>query len=376
MKSNPYVFPSKDFFDLSFKKFFDNFQGEKQIDLFQLKKIVEEIKLPLIKIKPKKLLSEQILEFFLNPEIRFGSSRYIKENKDFFQKRLNYFIQNQKPIVFTLLGFPFKMPVSLKTDRTLPDMGEVLFLNRLFRIAEFIQENIYSPGVKIYVFSEDCFAPFVDLPLKEAENYHRFLLFLNKKLGFDRFIQIVRLKEMEKDPLFQEVFEKNLQENLKLYEKKDKEFLKKYRQTLKPIFRLVNSREFPLEVLMDVYNDQLKIKELSLNARKIRKKLLKKAQQAIFSYFAYLKTRDDLRFLEKKAPFALPLTVSPKPYRLGIWPIRKNCWILPYHGVPVFYKKENFWDLRYLIDLRREKKPILKVFLKEDKEAKPFFYEI
>lgn len=375
MRSNPYVFPSKDFYDLSFKKIFDNFGGEKIINFYEVVSILNELNFPKIKINSNRKIEEQILSFFLHTEIRFGPKKFIKESEKFFKKRILYFYKNKKPLAFTILGFPFKVPVYLKTDRILPDMGEVLFLHRLYKIAEFL-DNIYPFGVKIYIFGEGGFAPFVGLSLKEAQNYYDFLIFLNKKLGFDKFLEIYSLSEMENEPDFEKIFSKNLQKLEELYQKKDKEFLKKFKNVLKPIFRIVNSREYSLEVLMDVYNEDLKFKDLSPEAQKIRKELLQKASKAILQYFAYLKTRDDLNFLEKRVPFYLPLTVSPKLNRLGIWPIRRNCWILPYHGVAVFFEKEKKWDLEYLIDLRRREENIVKIFLKEDKEKKPFFYII
>jgi len=375
MQSNSYVFPSKDFQDLSLKRISDNFSEEKKIDFSEIKLILGQLDFPQIKINSSLKIEDQILSFFIHPEIRLGPKRYIKESENFFKKRIFYFYKEKKPISFTLLGFPFKMPVPLKTNRILPDMGEVLFLHRLYKIAEFLNK-IYPFGVKIYIFGEGGFAPFVGVLSKEAQKYFDFLVFLNKKLNFDEFLEIYSLSEMEKEPNFKEIFEENIKKLETLYRQKDKEFLKKFKKVLKPIFRIVDSRKYPLGVLMDVYNDNLKFNDLTVGSKKARKELLGKTQKAIFRYFAYLKTRDDLNFLEKKVPFHLPLTVSPKLNRLGIWPIRRNCWILPYHGVPIFWEKENKWDLEYLIDLRRKSENITKVFLNEDKENKPFFYII
>lgn len=375
IRSNPYVFPSKDFKDLSFKRISDNFSGEKEVDFSEVGLILSQINFPQIKINSSLKMEDQILSFFMHPEIRFGPKSYIKESEDFFKKRILYFYKEKKPISFTLLGFPFKIPVLLKTNRILPDMGEVLFLYRLYKIAEFLNK-IYPFGVKIYIFGEGGFAPFVDVLPQEAQKYFDFLVFLNKKLNFDKILKIYPLSEMEKEPDFEKFFEENIKKLELLYKQKDKDFLKKFKKVFKPIFRIVNSREYSLEVLMDVYNENLKFNDLSGEAKKIRKELFKKAQKAIFQYFAYLKTRDDLNYLEKKVPFHIPLTVSPKLNRLGIWPIRKNCWVLPYHGVPIFWEKENKWDLEYLIDLRRRNENITKVFLEGDREKKPFFYII
>lgn len=150
----------------------------------------------------------------------------------------------------------------------------------------------------------------------------------------------------------------------------------KYRAVLEPVFRIVKSCEYAEDQLLDVYNHSFKDSQLSSRALKIRKNLQQNAHKAILLYFAYLKTKDDIHFPKKVVPDYLPLTVSPKPHRLGIFPISSSTKILPYHGVPVYNVQNKKWDIRYLTDIRRDKKySYRRVFLHEDRDSEPFFYE-
>lgn len=372
MKSNPYVYPTVPFKNLNNKKVIDNFIREEEIDIGGLKKEIRRIKQPIIENKGRSAV-EKILNIFLDKNFIFGPRYFIKDDKNFWHKKLNYFIENKKPINFTILGFPFKVPVFLKTNRTFPDMGEVLILLRLKTIIENIKK-IYSPGAVIYIFTEGGLGPFCGVNKEDYEGYEKFLIQLSKDLNFNEVLKIEPLSNMEKISGFRSFFLKRLKENRKLFKEKNKAFLVKYKGAFPSIFKIINTKMYDEIFLMDVYNEKLKNNEISEQAMKIRKHIEAKSDECICNYFAYLKARDDINYLEKIVPNYIPLSVSPKPKRLGILPINKECNILPYHGVPVLNKDS--WTIEYLIDIRRSKEQYIKMFLKNDKEKKPFYYEI
>ncbi|MCD6528616.1 L-tyrosine/L-tryptophan isonitrile synthase family protein [bacterium] len=274
-----------------------------------------------------------------------------------------------------MFGFPFKIPLLLKTNRTLPDLGELLSLKQLVNIAENIK-RVYPLGAKIYIFTEGGFGKFVGVSKRNTKNYQKFLVFLSKKMGFDQYLEFRELSEMEKDKNFKKFFQKNLKELKRKFQEKDKEFIRKYQGAKDSIFRIINPQENNENILMEVYNQSLKDSQISPQARKVRERIRKKLPEAIISYFAYLKTRDDLNFLEKVVPHFIPLSVSPKPNRLGIIPIERSINKLPYHSVPVFWKKKKKFSLEYLIDIKRSKENYIAVYLKEDRENCPFYYKV
>lgn len=320
--------------------------------------------------------AEKIFSFFLNPRVRFGPVEFIRSERQYWLDKFNYFIARREPLQFTLLGFPFKMAVPLKTDRALPDMGEVLALGRLNLIARAIR-GVYEPGAVITVFTEGGLGRSAGIAPAVWRKYDRRLRELAGVLGFGEAIRIRKLSGMERLADFQDVFMRKRREFRAQLADKDKCFMEKYRAVFSPIFRLVNARKYALEELMDVYNEKLEDAAVSSAARRIRAALRAKTKKAIIYYFSYLAARDELDYLEKAVPHHLSLSVSPKPRRLGIIPIDAKVKILPYHGVSVYDALLGRWDIGYLVDIKRDfRHKYAPVSLNGDADPHPFYYEI
>jgi len=373
MKSNPYVYPTKDFLNLSNRNFKKNIISKKEISLKDLKNEIDRKKE--IKIRPKgKNLEEKIFNFFLEEKIRFGDKKLVADYKNYWIERISFFTKKKKPLQFTILGFPFKMPVPLKTKRVLPDMGEVLALAQLRNIGLFIK-NIYPAGAKISVFTEGCFAGFIGLSKSSAQKYEKYLSFLSKEMAMEDILILRPLSEMEKSKDFLKLFKQRKKKNELDFQRKNPEFMKKFKKAHPSMFRIVNSSMYSKEILMDVYNNKINDSDLPPAPHKARKDILNRTEKALIQYFAYLETRDDLDYLEKTIPNYLALSVSPKPYRLGIIPVAEHIKILPYHGVTFFDSKKNKWDICYLVDLERRNEKYKEIWLRKEKESAPFYYE-
>jgi len=373
MKSNAYVYPSEAYKDLSNKKLTDFPVGVKTVSLDTIKKLTYEIGVPAISVKGN-TVAEKILSIFLDSQIRFGQRDFITDHRSYWLEKINHHVIQNKPIEATLLGFPFKMRVSLKTQRTLPDMGEVLVLQRLRNLTELVK-RVYEPGLHITIFTEGGLGTLAGIPTSVTERYHNRLGGLVKELGYSECIFIKKLGDMEKLPEFSKIYRNFCIYNKKLLQTRQPQFMAKYQAVLGPILRLLPVTQTPTEVLMDVYNPDLLDSQCSLRVLRIRQKLRKQADQVIVRYFSYLETRDKLDFLNKKVPGQCALTVSPKPMRLGILPISKTITILPYHGVAVYDEHKHAWDIRYLVDIQRDQnRRYIAVCLEGDADPEPFFY--
>jgi len=373
MKSNPHVYPYTPFQNLSNKELKDNFTSEKEINFKDVARELKNIENPIVNITGD-TVAERIFSIFLNEELRFGPAEFLLDNKELWLEKLNYFIEKNKTIRFSILGFPFKIPVPLKTNRILPDMGELLAVNRLNYVMELCNKE-YLNGVKVTIFSEGGFDKSVGVPHAESVSYHNFLVQAIKAIGFDKNIEVVPLSDMEniiED--FDEKYREKIVKLRELYENKDEKYLAKYEGTKDSIYRIVSTTGVANELLMDVYNEDITRKSLSDEALVIRDDIEKRMHDAIFMYHAYLMVRDDIDFIEKTIPNAITLSVSPKPNRLGIIPIRKDLKRLPYHSVPVFDSKKGLFFTEYLIDIQREESIFEKVFLKESEDNNPFYY--
>ncbi len=371
IKSNPYVYPYTPFKNLGNKNFLSHFESKTVSTKYVLNTLDS---LPKLKVNAVgDTTEEKILSIFLDDEILFGPKEYVLGERKLWLTKILYFVKKGVPIEMTILGFPFKIPVPLKTDRTLPDMGEVLCLKRLDELNKLIQA-IYPPGARITIVTEGIFGSFNYMAKKEYKNYEKFLKKLAVLLELDKTIDFTALEDMEKlDKKFTANYKAKVMEFEKLVDEGDPNITKKYQGAMDSMLRIVNTRDFGFnkKSLMEAYN--FRKKNVSLEADRIRKHINKILPGMIIKYLAYLSMRDELRFLQKAFPGALNLTVSPKPGRLGIIPVAKNVYRLPYHSVPV--KKGNYFTLEYLIDIERTGKKYIKIFWDKDGEHKPFFYE-
>ncbi len=374
IKSNPYVYPYVPFFDLSKKDFRATF-SRKTLPTKDVAKILKA--LPTLNPKLKgQTTAEKVFSLFLDNEVLFGPKEYVNDAKKEWIKQFNYFITKKRPIQMTILGFPFKMPIPLKTDRTLPDMGELLSLKRLYDITLSIK-TVYPPGAIITIVTEGVFGKFNHISKIEYDNYALFLNKMIKEFGFESYLKIVALEDMEKlSKNFKKQFAEKVNTLESQYKNNNSELLKKYNGAKESIYRIVNTKrlKIPIKTLMNVYNEDILEKNLSRKEQVIRKTIEKELHSMLISYLAYLMVRDDLNFIERMVPHAITLSVSPKPNRLGIIPVASHCIRLPYHGVPIYHPGENKFTIEYLIDIVRSASSFRKIYWENDKERKPFFY--
>ena len=373
IKSNPYVYSYVPFYNLSAKKI--NFKkiGKQRFNSKNLKIYLEYNKIPPLKIKGKDV-SEKIFNLFLDNNIRFGPRKYIISLKDYWIKKINFFVSKNKPLHFIILGFPFKIPVPLKTNRILPDMGELLALKRLYDITQLIKV-FYKKGGKITIITEEIFGTFNNMKKEEIINYQKFLAFLLKKFQWDQNLTLYPLHKMEDQIInFEKEFQDKIDELEQNFINRKKSFLKKYYGAYPSIYRITNTKRFNLSMneFMDVYNEKKETKKKSI--LQVRKLIEYYTHSMLIKYLAYLELRDKFDFINKNFPNSLMLSVSPKPYRLGILPVGKDFIRLPYHGVTVFDEKNKKFSIEYFIDLIRQNCYIQEIYYEEDKEEKPFFY--
>lgn len=375
IKSNPFVYPYTPFHSLSDKRFQAKFHDLKSLSTAEIEKIIPHLSLDSLSQKDDP--AKHILKFLQSNSIRFGPLELTEDLHCYWIEKLNYFISQSLPIQFTILGFPFKIPVPLKTNRTHPDMGELLSLSHLEDICKTITK-IYNPGAHISVFAEGVFGKFNGTAVEEYRNYKSTLDLFTKKFHLNH-LSIHHLDEMEKlEPNFNNLFAAKVKEFTEGFSDGDKGISEKVQGTMESILRIVNTKTLHLseETLMDVYNYSLPPEKVTPEISTTREYINRSAQNVIFNYLSYLSVRDDIQFLERTVPHGLSLTVSPKKFRLGIQPISTDITKLPYHGVPVFHKANHNFTIEYLIDIKRMKTEITPVMWNSDPEKKPFYYEI
>lgn len=377
MKSNPYVYPYTPFADLGNKKLTSSFVEGEKLSTEAIKSLVSKLKQVEVAYKGE-TVDEKILSIFLDEQVLFGPREYVEDNSEKWVEGFKVFTSENKPIVLTILGFPFKMPVPIKTNRKHPDMGEVLSLKRLYDLTQLISK-VYSPGAAVTIFTEGVFGRFNNQPEQEYKTYKDDLFRIVQDMGWDKNISLLELEEMEKlDPNFSVRFDQKVEQNKKLFAENDESFMKKYEGARDSILRIINTRDLNknIELLMDVYNDKLSDSEVSPEVVEVRKYIEKNAHETLLRYHAYLMVRDDLDYIYRTLPNAITLSVSPKPNRLGVIPVTEDCVRLPYHGVPIYHRDNNYFTIEYLIDIMRDGNEYTKIYWESDSENLPFYYSV
>src|SRR5207244_2692771 len=99
------------------------------------------------------------------------------------------------PIRFVVIGFPFKMPNPLKTNRRCPDLGEAVFLGQMHRMTQAIT-GWYAPGARWTVLTEGtAFRHLLDIDETEVTAYRAGVEQLATGLGTD-WIEFLDLKSV------------------------------------------------------------------------------------------------------------------------------------------------------------------------------------
>jgi pyoverdine/dityrosine biosynthesis protein Dit1 len=359
IKPNPYVFPTKDFYDLHDRdvRWRSGDDGDRDLAYFI------DLLSPFVEIAPPRASGgdafETALSLLDSEEVRFGDSPFLQ--REHWVKLLKDGKQRGR-IQFTIFGFPFKMPVPLKTDRFAPDAGELASLLRLNSLM-FALEQILETPCELTIFAEEGFAKLVGVPEDEAFKYFEMVRIFAADPQLSRRIRVVAISEMESNPKYPELFEKNRQQNLKAYAAEAPDYMKGFDGAQPSFYRVLNTRGVDESTLAEVYSDD-QDSQISKKALKVRTGIREAIGPAIAAYFGYLKTRDDLDYIAEVVPHAVQLSVSPKPYRLGVQPVHKDIEILPYHGVPVWSRST--FTIKYLYDLKREDKYFKKLGLSSD----------
>lgn len=113
---------------------------------------------------------------------------------DHLRNHILSFIKESKPLIFTLVGFPFKSGnIEKNVLGVLPDQGERAALETLQNIARKISK-VYKPGAKIYIYTDGlAFYRLLGIPAQSVLSYEKAL----KQLASDLpSISIITLSDL------------------------------------------------------------------------------------------------------------------------------------------------------------------------------------
>lgn len=368
---NKYILPVQEFKEPLSPSFFEVSSEKISVNKISsiLKKESKSIRVSVLmreKIvkRNKNSIIKQIMLIFTDPTFLFGPIEFVHSEKQNFLEKIKFFVDKNLPVECTLMAFPFKIPVPLKTNRITPDLGELLSLNFLYGLCSLVKK-IYKPGLILNILTEDTFYPFAFISKEEANFYQEQLEKLNKMFGFDSVIKFHRLsKIIEKSENFKKVFNAIQAKN-----RKTAKTNRKIKEVLPSMLRIINTRSYNKNLLYSLYK-KANVKDLG----GLYVKISQKAISGSLSYISFLEARDKVGLIEKAFPFNIKLSYTPKAGRIGIKPGGPNMKLLSIHSIPVLRKNKNSFSTEYLFDIENDGCSYEAIYYKNDVEKKPFFY--
>jgi len=361
--TSAYVFPFRPFRNLERHEIRAQFT-QRHVNFSLALDLVEKLVPPLPKIEGENW-ETCLINLFTHEKVLFGKAEWIKDLADYWCEKARLFVQANKPIEFTILGFPHKAPVALKTKRILPDFGELIMLKKLHELARAIS-TFHAAGAKIHIFAEGAFARTSQMPQQDADAYFAALEAMNKQAGYDKTLILYDTSRIADETSgFLAAWDEATAQIKARAEAGDEKTLAALRDSRPVTFHLNATHDLDEDTVRRVYLNEPQFADL-------RQDLERRTDEGVVRYRAFLEARDNVQLLENFAPGALGLTVSPRPGRLGVRPLPPPADILPYHGVPCLNEAKTQLTIEYRWDLLSEEASYVSIHIEGDPDSAPY----
>lgn len=322
---------------------------------------------PRLELPAGDTLARRVLALFLEPGVLFGRREFVESRADAWLALLDDAIEAGRPIEFTILGFPFKMPVPLKTNRRDADFGELVSLARLNEIARAVA-RVHAPGSRFHVFAEGPFHELNGISRRWADDYFASLQALATRFGIDTNLVLHDLNVVADElPGFRRLWQETTEDIRARRDAGDPKVLDAVRDALPVRFHNIANPGVTDDELRRAYLDDG-------TADTLRASIAERAEAGVLAYRGFLEARDRANLLDTLVPGGLGATVSPRPGRLGVRPLPAPADKLPYHGVPVLGRDLTHLRIDYLWDLRHGGGRYQPVHVAGEADTAPFVY--
>lgn len=283
-------------------------------------------------------------EIMISDAVLLGAERIATQTIEKTTPLLLTLYREQKPLRFTLLGYPHKMPNPLYSISTGVDLGEIVSLMKLSAIMERIA-RIYPYGVGVQVLTENTiFYKMSDLSDQEQQRYFLDLCRWAKLVDPGQHLIVEDIVAYH-TPELERAWSAVTEELAAKYRAGDPGTVDMVEAVLPTNFMTLNYRAFPREILVRLFDTACT--DASIEA--LREERYQRALTESFTYLAYHQARYRLGFMESAFPNSLRLTVAPKVGSFGVRMLSRSAQLLPYYGYVV--KKGNEFDFSYVADI-------------------------
>lgn len=297
-------------------------------------------------------------------------------------KQIAAFVREKVPVKIVLIAWPFKFPQNpLKTNRSFPDLGELMFVKRLLDINEAVK-LAYEPGIQWTILSEgEAYGELLGVSAEDATRYKETMAYFIHLVGGEGVIILDclhRVLNQYQNPNFETAWQMQVE---RFSFNGDRivpppEIQEVFPYLLFTMFWSLDVRMLPLEELLAIYCQEGESKEVE--------KLEEKATTLAIRYAAFQLAKNCLGSngaVVDTFPNHLYLTITSKTGRFAIQPIHPLTRLFPHHGVPVVttYGGKTWVNVVYLADVLARPNQFEAVYLPGDPEEQmgwqhPFFY--
>lgn len=248
-----------------------------------------------------------IEKIFADKRILLGDRKIAHETANKISIDLERIYRKKQKLVFTLLGYPHKMPNPLYTNSTSVDLSEIISLFKLCKLMEMLN-GMYPYGVSLLILTENSiFHTMSDISYKEQLQYFSDLSYWEKLIDEKQLIEVRDIKDYHTDEL-EKKWQQLEVEMKRKYEENDPIVKDKVESVLPSNFMTLNYRKFKQDILIKYFDDNYQNKQIE----DLRKIYYERALKESFYYLSYHQARYDLGFMDSVFPNTFRLTVSPK----------------------------------------------------------------
>jgi pyoverdine/dityrosine biosynthesis protein Dit1 len=302
--------------------------------------------------------------------VLLGESKIISKTIELERDALVTCFDEKRPLQFTLLGFPHKMPNPLYTIASTPDMGEVIALKKLSAIMMALR-SLYAPGASTVVLAENTvFAPISDISAEEHMTYLHKVQEWCSEVCEPGTVSVRDIADFH-DSSFNDFWFAISEEIATRYRAGDPEAVQMVATVLPTNFKTLNYRSLQEDILLSFF-DPLDLEDGSatealsgLRVAQYRRTLVES-----FIYLAYHQARYRSDFMKNTFPGTFKLTVSPKVGSFGISLLNQSAKMLPYYGYVVQQGTE--FSFHYRLDVPAS---AVALYCAEESLSSPFLYE-
>lgn len=337
-------------------------------------------------------LSEAIWKILCSKGIRKSRNGDINgDTESMHLRQIQHFIDLGEPIRIVFIGWPFKMWRNpLKTDRKIPDLGELAFVRQLVSICLSVS-TVYPPGLKWTVLTEG--KAYGELFEVEDHEWQRYLKRMKYFVGLydaDSMFEIGCLATcLENFPEFPRKFqdvmrgleEEFSQEKLESiwndpYRSKSRDLVSdELGQAFHTMLRSIDTQSVSVGDHLIVYGKEGRSPE----GRHIemRHEWARHARILALKYLAYNIAKNEVGergAIQDSHPHHLYVSITRKKGRFAFHPIHNRVGRFPHHGVPVMCL-DGVLRIHYLYQVKNESDRFQPVFFDDDIEEKPFYYQ-